>query len=191
MSSRQTIRRSLAASKLLLVWVAMLAYCASAIGVAIPMPATVPKDSSEPFPCQHHQCGCHSAEQCRRSCCCFSDEQKVAWARAHGVAARSVLSDHPQVAATKSTGKSCCHQGGCQQSSTEAAEEKTPWVLLISAAKCQGLATLWITIGVALPPTHDDRVAATVLVPQETVALLECGWSSTSFPPPVPPPWNV
>lgn len=52
--------------------------------------ATVPedawaKDLSAPFPCQHRPCGCRSAEQCWKQCCCYSNAQKVAWARAHGV----------------------------------------------------------------------------------------------------------
>ncbi|MBX3415282.1 MAG: hypothetical protein KF708_21535 [Pirellulales bacterium] len=191
MSSRQAIRRSLAASKLLLVWVAIVAYCASAIGVAIPLPAAGQKVSSEPFPCQHHRCGCQSAEQCRRSCCCFSDEQKMAWAQAHGVSARSVLSEHPAAASAKKTGKSCCHRGGCERPKTDTTHDSASWIHLISAAKCQGLATLWITIGVALPPARDEQVAASVLVPRETVALWDSAWSSTSFPPPVPPPRNV
>lgn len=190
MSSRQAIRRSLAASKLLLVWVAMVAYCASAIGLAIPMPATAQKVSGEAFPCQHHHCGCHSAEQCRRSCCCFSPEQKLAWARANGVAEQAVLDDDPKVASTKSSGKSCCQKGG-HSASKHSEEDATPWVHLISAAKCQGLATLWITIGVALPPSHDDGCATTVLLPSDTITSLACTWPSTSFPPPVPPPRNV
>lgn len=191
MSSRQAIRRSLAASKLLLVWVAIVAYCASAIGLAIPMPATVEKDASEAFPCQHHRCGCHSAEQCRRSCCCFSDEQKVAWAQAHGVSAQAVLADSSLIASTKAARKSCCHKGSSGGPATTTANASTRWVQLVSAAKCQGLATLWITIGVALPAANDDRVAESVLLPHERVALLDREWSSTSFAPPVPPPRNV
>ena len=43
------------------------------------------KDSSEPFPCQHRPCGCRSAEQCWKKCCCFDNNQKIAWARANKV----------------------------------------------------------------------------------------------------------
>jgi len=190
MSSRQAIRRSLAASKLLLVWVAMVAYCASAIGVAIPMPVAVPKASGESFPCQHHHCGCHSAEQCRRSCCCFSPEQKLAWARANGVSEHAILGGDAQVASTKSRGKSCCQKGG-HSASKHSKDDATPWVHLISAAKCQGIATLWITIGVALPPSQGDTCTSIVLLPSETITPMDNAWSSTSFPPPVPPPRNV
>ncbi len=51
----------------------------------IPLPASVHKDASQPFPCQNHPCGCQTAEQCWRHCCCFTPEQRWAWARAHGV----------------------------------------------------------------------------------------------------------
>ncbi len=45
----------------------------------------VGKDLSRPFPCQNRPCGCMSAAQCKKKCCCFSDEQKLAWAKRHGV----------------------------------------------------------------------------------------------------------
>ena len=51
-----------------------------------PLPQNSPdKDSSEPFPCQHRPCGCHSAEQCWKKCCCFDNNQKIAWAKANKV----------------------------------------------------------------------------------------------------------
>ena len=43
------------------------------------------KDTSQPFPCQNRPCGCRSAEQCWKKCCCFTNSQKVAWAKANGV----------------------------------------------------------------------------------------------------------
>jgi len=45
----------------------------------------VEKDLSRPFPCAQRVCGCRSAEQCWRKCCCFSDAEKVAWADSRGV----------------------------------------------------------------------------------------------------------
>jgi hypothetical protein len=60
-----------------------LAYLLAALD--IPLPASIHKESSQPFPCQDHPCGCRTAEQCWRSCCCFTPEQRWAWARAHQV----------------------------------------------------------------------------------------------------------
>ena len=61
----------------------LLHYLALLVGIPLPLPAA--KDSSRPFPCQHHRCGCQNAEQCWRQCCCFTNEQKLAWARKNGV----------------------------------------------------------------------------------------------------------
>jgi hypothetical protein len=43
------------------------------------------KDTSEPFPCQNRPCGCRSAMQCWKKCCCFNNTQKIAWAKANNV----------------------------------------------------------------------------------------------------------
>lgn len=43
------------------------------------------KDTSQPFPCQNRTCGCCSADQCWKKCCCFTNQQKVAWARKNRV----------------------------------------------------------------------------------------------------------
>lgn len=64
--------------------------CAS---LPIPLPerttvtehTTVDKDRSQPFPCQHRPCGCRSADQCWKRCCCFTQAQKLAWAKRNGV----------------------------------------------------------------------------------------------------------
>ena len=57
------------------------------------------KDTSQPFPCQNRPCGCRSAEQCWKKCCCFTNSQKVAWAKANGVD----LPDYVLAAAKKET----------------------------------------------------------------------------------------
>lgn len=65
----------------------MIALCVS-IGAGnchIPLPMTVDKDLTLPFPCQSKGCGCRDAEQCWASCCCHSDAEKLAWAAANGV----------------------------------------------------------------------------------------------------------
>ncbi len=52
----------------------------------IPAPSETPeKDLSQPFPCQDRPCGCRSADQCWKKCCCFTNSQKVAWAKANNV----------------------------------------------------------------------------------------------------------
>src|SRR5207253_1836141 len=63
--------------------IALLSYLTAIIGV--PLPSLQGKDRSRPFPCQDHACGCRTAEQCWRHCCCFTPEEKWTWAQAHQV----------------------------------------------------------------------------------------------------------
>lgn len=55
----------------------------------IPLPVTstgrTQKDTSQPFPCQNRTCGCCSADQCWKKCCCFTNQQKVSWAEKNKV----------------------------------------------------------------------------------------------------------
>jgi hypothetical protein len=70
-------------------WLSVALYLAVAIGFSFPLPqptlATVQKDRSQPFPCMDSPCGCRSAEQCWRHCCCHSLAERLAWARQNQV----------------------------------------------------------------------------------------------------------
>lgn len=80
----------------LLGWLSLMVYFAATFGLPLPaLPAT------GPFPCQSHGCGCRSAEQCWRSCCCYSMEEKLAWARNKGV-------EPPDYVVEAVAEKSCC-----------------------------------------------------------------------------------
>ena len=63
--------------------------CLAAILLPLPIASVAQidpgKDTSQPFPCQNRPCGCRSAEQCWKKCCCFTNSQKVAWAKMNGV----------------------------------------------------------------------------------------------------------
>ena len=65
----------------------LLGVCAMLCPLPVaPLPSNSPeKDSTEPFPCQNRPCGCRSAEQCWKKCCCFNNAQKVAWAKLNSV----------------------------------------------------------------------------------------------------------
>jgi hypothetical protein len=64
-------------------WAAAVTYSILALG--IPLPTLSVKTSKEPFPCMNHRCGCQSAEQCWRNCCCMNLEQRLIWARENHV----------------------------------------------------------------------------------------------------------
>jgi hypothetical protein len=59
--------------------------CASFIPLPISTTSLPEKDQSEPFPCQNRPCGCQSAEQCWKQCCCFTNAEKLVWAQENGV----------------------------------------------------------------------------------------------------------
>lgn len=83
--------------------------CATMFPLPIGWQTQTEKDLSSPFPCQHRACGCKSAEQCWKKCCCFSNSQKLAWAEANQVAAPSYVA----VAAAKERSDSACQSAVC------------------------------------------------------------------------------
>ena len=97
--SKPSIRRAVS----LLVLVAV---CAAAVPIPIAVIHRPAKDSSQPFPCQHCSCGCKDAEQCWLNCCCYSADQKLAWANANGVtppwyAAKGTSANKPEADGNK------------------------------------------------------------------------------------------
>jgi hypothetical protein len=61
----------------------LVAYLSTVAG--FPVFGSSKKHGSHPFPCQEHDCGCTSAEECWTQCCCFTPEQHLAWAKEHAV----------------------------------------------------------------------------------------------------------
>ncbi|MGC3970299.1 MAG: hypothetical protein QM775_24100 [Pirellulales bacterium] len=95
-----------------LVWVALVNYTALTLGLPIPAAAMAPGGlSGEAYPCRDHRCGCVSAEQCWKSCCCFSHDEKMAWAERHGVTPPAyviALAEVRPVSNRSPVRKSCC-----------------------------------------------------------------------------------
>src|SRR4051812_42841734 len=60
------------------------AYLVTAAGIPLPSGAK-PHATDESYPCANCACGCTSAEQCWRSCCCHSLAERFAWAEEHHV----------------------------------------------------------------------------------------------------------
>jgi len=75
-------------------------------------------DASTPYPCQGHRCGCRSAEQCWKACCCMSEVDKRIWAERNGVALPHYLSSPPAAVVAQPAEHniepvgSCCKQSG-------------------------------------------------------------------------------
>ena len=95
------------------------------------------KDTSQPFPCQNRPCGCRSAEQCWKKCCCFTNSQKVAWAKANGIE----LPDYVLAAAKKETTitkKPCVL---CSKDDAGKTQQKCEASVASTTGKCQSSAS--------------------------------------------------
>ncbi|HEY2760701.1 MAG TPA: hypothetical protein VGI75_08155 [Pirellulales bacterium] len=156
------------------------------------------KKTDEPYPCMNHPCGCPSAEECWRHCCCFTLTERLAWAREHhitppdyalaearakGIDWNNFCSDE-----TEAEADGCSHHAARDDSCCGHLEHETSsTVVLIQAMKCQGADQNWIGQNVSLPPPAvvEARAANDSVehrsVHSETI-------SSPSFAPPTPPP---
>ena len=104
-----------------------------AFSLNIPTPVVVHKDAEVAFPCQDRPCGCKNAQQCWDSCCCFSDAEKMAWARVNNVippawflekiAAQPLLASHQANATSQSKKTACCC---CHSAPSDAAVAQAP-----------------------------------------------------------------
>lgn len=177
---RPSRARSVLRGRAALAAALLCVYLLAAVGYPIQLPTNVV--SGTPFPCQHHHCGCHSAEQCWRECCCFTHEQKLAWAREHHVAVPEHLVNdehsHPahahSAAAVAGVGRwcatPCCRtrqpvlarstpeersagKSGCGRcSASKSRPHQTAGVVIVQALKCRGLSTYWCSVGAVVPP---------------------------------------
>lgn len=176
-----------------------LAYALAALEV--PLPVFVHKISGQPFPCQDHACGCQTAEQCWSHCCCFTAEERWAWAREHNVEPPAYAEKQKPVEnpaphgwntaklrdrdSCAETAKSCCCR--TQKPETPTEQPSRSWMTMMTAWRCQGYATLWISIGAVLPILP---LAAWSLddAPPSRLCLASVWPDIVPFTPPDPPP---
>src|SRR5206468_2926988 len=109
------------------------------------------------------------AEQCWRACCCFSPEERLAWAVANQIEPPA----YAQLPSAKGwhtirlrDREACCKSEKCKTDTSSAraccsaereASPKKPtsalrWISGMAALHCQGQSTLWLTLGAVLPP---------------------------------------
>jgi hypothetical protein len=177
------------------------------IGTREPDSASEGKDLSEPFPCQARACGCRSAKQCWKKCCCFTNAQKLAWAKANRVqvptfvveAAEREAADKAVVAKSPARkAEACCSTtGSChQQTAAALASVKTlrtaprsKFVVGIQALQCQGIEQSLLGQLISLQPPVlttliiDSFDQGEVVPPLRCAPLIPCDQE-----PPTPPP---
>ena len=139
----------------------------------------VDKDGSVPFPCQKRACGCKSAQQCWKKCCCFTNREKVAWAKTHRV-------DLPQFVVEAASQEPVAKAKACCLHKSDNAKQPDAPVFAVEAAKCQGDYWTWAVVSMWAVPAavvNADAEAIQPLGPVRESKLIPC-----SPLPPVPPP---
>lgn len=135
----------------------LLTLCVLFCVVPVPLPTMTQMSRNQQevaYPCQNRSCGCKSAYQCWTSCCCFSPQQRLDWAKKHGVTppAYAVLPNGPkrQTATcsrcqprteSKQCQRCCCSDGKKICQSDEAnfgCSPKQRYLVVIEALRCGG-----------------------------------------------------
>jgi hypothetical protein len=210
--SHRAIRRPLRRRLISATLAAM--YLVTAAGVPLPA-GHVAHKSGELYPCSDCECGCASAEQCWRSCCCHSLAERMAWARVHGVRppeyaiaeARRARIDlawlvEPTGTGSKSlccarqlmadsptccqTKRACCSDHHDQQPS----ESKSNHVIGWKALNCQGHSINWLAAVPTLVSTNCGQSDELPLIQWLGPALSEYA-DRVSDLPAIPPPKTV
>lgn len=108
-------------------------------------------DTGELFPCMGHGCGCRTAEQCRRACCCFTAAHRAGWYLDRGLPVpaecQAAADDHARQAPT-----GCCSQlreKACCQESSQRSDRN---ILVLRALECRGHASLLAALAPGLAP---------------------------------------
>jgi hypothetical protein len=154
-----------------------------------------------PHPCQGHACACATSEQSwTGDCCCFTLEEKLAWAEARGIEppehVRPLVAERAAVKKAKSCCSkpkkhSCCSEHepkACSEELPEPPAPKLKWVVSVFAQKCRGdgpagLLEVEASIAPVLPSApREPRPARDFDRPTDTPVCF------TSFRPPIPPP---
>jgi hypothetical protein len=207
----RVIHRSRREASRLTVMAGLLGFIVLNLGLPLVQPPQDKreKDRSTPFPCQNRPCGCMSARDCFRSCCCFSARERLAWAAAHKVEAPAELvaaaaseqdtcdeHEHAEHCCTKpsasSTATHGCHDHeSAQRTSDEPVASEQGWKLVFVvgalAGQCRGIGPSSGVTFSALPLA--DAVSYRFdWCPVGWISIKHHGASSPSLEPPSRPP---
>jgi len=174
--------------------------------IGVPLPAVLSSAdqvaANSPFPCQHHRCGCRDSEQCWRDCCCFSMEEKLAWAQQNNVeppayVVEAVLAARQakQTAVKKHCSRcsSSCEtkqaESKPQATATQRPSHGTTWIVLIDAQRCRGEAGGSFTqVSVATVPPLPIQAPNVRDLTDDCPLPFQISLPAVAFAPPDPPP---
>ena len=179
---------------------ALLAQVIAATGAPVLVRPAMARPGAVPFPCLGHPCGCSTSEQgWAGDCCCFTLEEKLAWADARGITppehvrptvARRQLARGAESSCCAKRERSCCETGShaCPTEQAQPVEPVVRWVAGMFAQKCRGES------GIGLLKLELISVPARPVIPRGTVTPVDsvreaaAHITPVSFRPPTPPP---
>ncbi|MEQ8854638.1 hypothetical protein [Gimesia sp.] len=190
----------------------LISIVSSLVPLPLSLSSPVEKDLSTPFPCQNRPCGCQSAKQCWKSCCCFTNREKIVWAKANRVEAPAYVAQAAKKESreTACSSGSCCsekkqhaadlpvlnenHPGCCtsakavttQSEKTAASNTDNGPVIGLYAQKCQGQGTFWNSLPWAIVPGLQAEVL--VFAPDIWNPFYSVKAPEKALEPPTPPP---
>ena len=166
----------------------LVGYIAGQIG--FPIPETQEAPDGLAYPCQGHQCGCSSADQCWQGCCCMSLRERLAWAERHHVLPPITLADSsPESTDDCRSDLACCASGEKSEKSQGEKDSKPPrrWVLSIQAMKCRGHSANWIASAEPALIAHAFATRHCDGPPVGNLSWMNESARNSSSPPIVPP----
>lgn len=198
-------------------WIgSLLLVCMFPLATGIPLPESMFRVDSAPYPCQHSACGCVSAERCWASCCCNSDEEKLAWAKANHVQPPAFLVRRVAAATAKSSilgqdsagpaKRACCAArssaataSACESSDDKSSQpsgdspgdcvsERGGFRMLIGAAmnRCQGVEHAIKVLSETV--VKSDRPSVAIVAPPYLYSLWQVDEIIESFAASIDPP---
>ncbi len=128
--------------------VLLAVYVVTAAGVPLPTVGSL-SPSGELFPCSACGCGCATAEQCWRSCCCHTLAERFVWAHEHNVQPPDYA-----IAEAQTAGIDLAWLG-----------IKTSAVVQTDhSSHCQNASTVVVSVAKNLSPCCQERLAAAAAV---------------------------
>lgn len=178
------------------------AYLTSMIGM--PAPAMPIRKGGSLFPCQNRPCGCQTAEDCRRHCCCHNDAEKIVWAEQHRVPVADVLpepssrewrrapsANPPDSCRSPSSPEDrCCQIASLAPSTAKEAPHLSKALCGCFARKCGGSDGSWLALGLLSPVDRAPGVAAPSPRPEVAMSA-DSDVTGQSPAPATPPPKSV
>ena len=180
-------------------------YVVTASGV--PLPTGTSAKSGQMFPCMDCPCGCNSAEQCWRSCCCHTLAEQMDWACEHRVRPPEFAIDEarrqridlcwlddlalPAAAKTCCVAKAehrkpccCCHKNDHPSNNND---KTSTHIIVWKALACGGLSMNWLAAAptlIAPPVDLADRLPLVSWLGPPTSSLAEGLANQPAVPPP-------